>query len=333
MGPKIYYGQSQSFHTGSYAPVQESPAQTVGTLTQEVSPSNSRLTPLTWTLNCVSHNHLPSLPTLSQSPTKSDLSMPSPISIRFPSPSETPPPSNGWVKDLCLSAEDKEILESGSWLSDCHISAAQYLLKKQYPHIDSLQNPLLGSRLMFSVMPSEGIQIINHQKHWTCISTISCKPGHVDVYDSLFSSLSSSAVRQICNLLHTKEPTLTVRMRNVQIQSGASDCGLFSIAFVACLCQGKDSCRVLWTQELMRSHLASCFSNQRMSPFPGSQCQISTEVKRPLHLPLYCSCRMPENKMGMAQCTRCREWFHRQCKKIPSAVFSKSTSWHCDACL
>ena len=142
-----------------------------------------------------------------QSPTKSDLSKPSPIYIRSPSPSETPPPSNEWVKDLHLSAEDKEILESGRWLNDSHISAAQSLLKKQYPHIDGLQNPPLGSRLMFSVMPSEGIQIINHQKHWTC------KPGHVDVYDSLFSSLSSSAVRQICNLLHTKEPTLTVRMQ------------------------------------------------------------------------------------------------------------------------
>lgn len=154
-------------------------------------------------------------------------------------------------------------------MNDCHIGAAQKLLKVQYPLIDGLQNPVLGSRLMFSVMLSEGIQIINHQKHWTCISTVGCQPGHVDVYDSLYSTLSPSAVRQVCNLLHTKEAKLTVRMRDVQIQSGANDCGLFSIAFAVCLCQGKDPCRFFWRQELMREHLTACFSQQRMSLFPG----------------------------------------------------------------
>ena len=78
--------------------------------------------------------------------------------------------------------------------------------------------------LMFSVMPSDGIQIINHLNHWTCISTIGCQPGHVDVYDSLYSTLSPSAVQQVFNLLHTKEAKLTVTMRDVQIQSR---CGMY----------------------------------------------------------------------------------------------------------
>ena len=164
-------------------------------------------------------------------------------------------------------------------------------------------------------MPSEGIQIINHQKHWTCISTIGCQPGHVDVYDSLYSTLSPSAVQQVCNLLHTKEAKLTVRMRDAQIQSGASDCGLFSIAFAVCLCQGKDPCRFSWTQELMRKHLTACLSNQRMSLFPGKSRKVSAKVKSSIHIPVCCSCRMPENKMGMVQCTRCEEWFHKKCKE------------------
>ena len=167
----------------------------------------------------------------------------SPVYIGSSSPSPPPPPSDWWVNDQ-LKAEDKNILESGGWLNDQHITAAQNLLKKQYPLINGLQNPVLGSQLMFSIMPSDGVQIINHQNHWTCISTIGCHPGHIDVYDSLYSNLSSpSAVQQVCNLLHTKEDKLTVRMRNVQIQSGASDCRLFSIAFVVCLCQGQDPCR------------------------------------------------------------------------------------------
>ena len=76
------------------------------------------------------------------------------------------------------------------------MTATLLLLKKQYPLIDGLQNPVLGSQLMFSAVP-EGIQIINHQKHLTCISTIGCQPGHVDVYDSLYSTLSPSAVQQV----------------------------------------------------------------------------------------------------------------------------------------
>ena len=67
-------------------------------------------------------------------------------------------------------------------------------------------------------------------------------------------------------------PCHTVRMQDVQIQSGASDCGLFLIDCAVCLCQGKDPCRLPWKQELMRKHLlivAACLSNQRILLFPG----------------------------------------------------------------
>ena len=89
-------------------------------------------------------------------------------------------------------------------------------------------------------MLSEGIQIIHYQKHWICVSTIGCQPGHVNIYDSLYSTLSPSAIQQICNLLHTKEAKLIVRMRDMQMQHGISECGLFSIACVVCLCQGDE---------------------------------------------------------------------------------------------
>ena len=67
---------------------------------------------------------------------------------------------------------------------------AQNLLNKQYPLVGRLQNPALSFWLMFSVKQSEGIQIINHQKQWTRISTIGCQPGHVDAYGSLYSGAS-----------------------------------------------------------------------------------------------------------------------------------------------
>ena len=183
-------------------------------------------------------------------------------------------------------------------------------------------------------MSSEGIQIINHQKYWICVSTIGCQPGHVDVYDSLYSTLSPSAIRQICNLLHCKEAVVTMRMRDMQIQLGASDCGLFSIACAVCLCQGDNPCRFSWTQELMRQHLTDSFSNHRMSSFPGKQRKVLSEIKQTIHVPVFCSCRMPENKLGMIQCTQCQEWFHKKCQNIPRAVFKKSMStWRCNDCL
>ena len=172
-------------------------------------------------------------------------------------------------------------------------------------------------------MPSEGIQIINHQKHWICVSTIGCQPGHVDIYDSLYSSLSPSALQQICNLLHTKEAKLTVRMRDIQMRHGTSDCGLFSIACAVCLCQGDNPCRLSWTQDLMRQHLTNCLSTQRMSSFPGNSRKVSAKSKQTIHIPVFCSCRMPENKMGMVRCTWCEEWFHKKCQNIPRAVFKK----------
>ena len=185
------------------------------------------------------------------------------------SSSSSPAALDWWVKDLLLTVEDKEILESGRWLNDKHISAAQQLLRKQYPFVSGLQNPILGSNLTFDVMETEGVQIINHRNHWTCLSTIGCQPSEVNVYDSLHARLSASAMKQTCSMLNTTEAKLTVRMRKVQIQSGGSDCGVFAIAFAVCLCEGKDPCSISWTQPLMRQHLVKCLSKQRMTPFPG----------------------------------------------------------------
>ena len=65
-----------------------------------------------------------------------------------------------------------------------------------------------------------------------CLSSsfVQRKKSGSKVISSLYTSLSSSATRQICSLLHTTQSKITVRMKNVQSQSG-NDCGLFAIAF------------------------------------------------------------------------------------------------------
>ena len=153
-------------------------------------------------------------------------------------------------------------------MNDKHITAAQQLLKNQYPFIDGLQNPLLGSKLAFDVMTTEGVQIVNHRSHWTCLSTVGCQAGEVKVYDSLHARLSARARKQACSMLNTTEAMLTLKMQKVQIQSGGADCGVFAIAFAMSLCQGKDPCSMSWEQPIMRQHLTKCLSNQYMTPFP-----------------------------------------------------------------
>ena len=107
---------------------------------------------------------------------------------------------------------------------------------------------------MFSLRSSEGIHILNYQKNWICISTIECKPGEVNVYDSLFSNLPQSAVHQICNLLHTKQSKLTIHTMDMK-----SDCGLFAIACAVALCFGQDPCTMNWTQKLPVASFARIF--------------------------------------------------------------------------
>ncbi len=248
----------------------------------------------------------------------------------------TPPPTKWWIESLGLLKDDRTILQTGRWLNDKHISAAQRLLQQQFPQIGSLQCPVLGVQLQFSssVLHSESVQILNCSSHWICFSTIGCSPGHVNVYDSLYPTPPSSAVRLLCSLLHTQEPKLVVRMMDVQLQSGASDCGLFAIACALALCSGQNPCKITWTQGVMRTHLANCLSSHRLTPFPSASKpqQVSYEVKRTLEYPVFCDYRMPDNKRGMAKCSKCLEWFHQRCQKIPRLVFTKKVPWCCRSC-
>lgn len=238
-------------------------------------------------------------PSLDASPSL-DIPPQSPICIDDSCPS--PPPTQWWVRELQLQCSDKVTLENGSWLSDVHISAAQRLLQLQFPEIGGLQPPVLGSKLQFSVLPPQSVQILNSNKqHWICISTIDCIPGHVKVYDSLYPTPSMSAVRQICNLLQAHEPEVVVEMMDVQTQTGGDDCGLFAIAFALAICSGNNPCHFTLRQDLMRSHLSSCFGLGVLSPFPleRRRRKVLQDVRSSKRFPVFCSCRMLEDKKGM----------------------------------
>ena len=245
----------------------------------------------------------------------------------------TPPPTDWWLQPFSLKAKDKHVLDSGAWLNDLHISAAQKILHGDFSGVGSLQSSVLGSKQMFAPVKANSVQILNYSGHWGCVSTIDCKPGHVNVYDSLYPTPPTSLVRQLCCLLRTNEKTLEVHMMDMQTQSGLNDCGCFAIACATALCYGQNPSRIHWTQNKMREHLATCLTESKLTPFPSRRIarSVPADIKQTLTFPVFCKCRMLEDRKGMLRCIQCMEWYHQKCCNIPRSAF-KAATWMCGLC-
>ena len=59
-----------------------------------------------------------------------------------------------------------------------------------------------------------------------------------------------------------------VLLTGVQKQSGSADCGVFAIAFATSIALGKDPSKNIYTQSLMRKHLADCLIHTSFKLFP-----------------------------------------------------------------
>ena len=97
-------------------------------------------------------------------------------------------------------------------------------------------------------------------------------------------------------------PKVTFINEKVQRQVGASDCGLFSLAFATDLCHGLDPAHLKYDQGAMRQHYVNCLENGAMVPFPR------TTQRVPFHLgcnkstvAIYCICRLPYDKHEYVQ--------------------------------
>ena len=82
-----------------------------------------------------------------------------------------------------------------------------------------------------------------------------------------------------------------------------------------------------------------CFEKGKLSPFPAWELRDSDivdpgDIIKEVKVKVFCSCRMPEDKKRkMAQCTKCREWFHQDCESISESVFKKRAPFTCAECL
>ena len=121
-----------------------------------------------------------------------------------------------------------------------------------------LQSPLLGERFAMEPQAGKFVQILCIRKnHWICVSTVSCKPSSVNIYDSLHGCLDRHTRKLVADLLQSKQQHIEICYPDVQWQSGVSDCGLFAIAVATSICFGRDPNTAAFTQRDMRSRLLS----------------------------------------------------------------------------
>ena len=74
------------------------------------------------------------------------------------------------------------------------------------------------------------------------VSTVGCEDGVVNVYDSLYSSVSDSTICLIAGMVSSSASELIIKMMDVEKQSNGSDCGVLAIAYVFDICSRLNPC-------------------------------------------------------------------------------------------
>ncbi len=230
---------------------------------------------------------------------------------------------------------------SGSWLLQQHIAAAQALLKQKFSQQNGLQNTVDVADLHYSCSADNFVQIVNlSNTHWVCVSNLNCKPDEVDVYDSLYATPCYTLKEQVAAILRSPAERITLRMVNMQRQNGGADCGLFAVSTAVSLRHGEDPAAHVKEQSQMREHFICCLENRDMVVFPDSDKPVRTKrrIKSECAVSVHCKCRLPWKKTSksrsMAECSKCKRWYHQDCENIPPAVFSDSgAKWLCIYCL
>ena len=190
--------------------------------------------------------------------------------------------------------------------------------------------------MAFEIQRQPFVQILHDgHGHWLTISSIGGKPGNTDisVYDSMYLSVGSYTKKQIAAIVCSKENTITLSMRNVQLQAGGSDCGVFAIAFATALANNINPCECCFKQDAMRDHLRRCLESGKLTMFPLVKSRMPRKMVRHVDIiELYCSCRMPEVP-PMVECSKCKEWYHIKCVSVPKrALENQSIAWYCKNC-
>ena len=171
---------------------------------------------------------------------------------------------------------------------------------------------------------------VPEQKHWVVTSYLD---GEVRLYDSCFpGKLSKSLEQQIAQVYYKAqgEDTLNITIVPVQSQRGGTDCGVLAIAFAYHAVVGDNLAVITFDQSQIREHLAHCYQEKKLSPFPQRPIQRRPRKLRTLSIEMHCQCGRPDSMQDMIGCDSCNRWFHLNCGNVTSIPVD---DWFCYDCL
>ena len=172
-----------------------------------------------------------------------------------------------------LKLSDKMAIEQGGEMTDKHMQMAQHLVRIQFPVVGGLQSTLLQQKKKKGTWTMSTVQIIycNKRSHWITATIKFCKPGQVNIYDSMFNKLDAET-RTIVKQMFGLKKADDISMVAMQCQKGSKDCGLFAIAVITSLAFGEDPSTVSYDQDNLRRHLIDCITKGELSLFPKTPC-------------------------------------------------------------
>ena len=91
----------------------------------------------------------------------------------------------------------------------------------------------------------------------------------------------------------------------------------------------------------LREHFLSCLHKGKFSDFPETVDSVDRNPGKMLGEEVFCRCRSvwlwyhgKQSNMRMAECEKCKGWFHQKCENISSNIFDKQNMkpWCCSSC-
>ena len=165
-----------------------------------------------------------------------------------------------------------------------------------------------------------------------CISNLGCKPGVVEVFDSMCTCEISIEVKEgIASIMCSSRAVIETIFPYVTQQVGSCDCGLFSLAYAHTICAREEPSTLVYSQTKLHKHFKCSIDSKQIKPFPSCLTQNPPIAPLRKSFRIYCTCRLPDAGDEMVQCVSCHRWYHYTCVGIPSKQKVKGL-WFCRKC-